>query len=136
MERQEILNGLNESLGELFEDDSILVEEDSSFQNILRWSNLTTDGLAEAIEDQFDVVIDTDTLDEMDRISELLDLLEQEYPYSQGLTGSKIQTLTGNAGHVPTSVHTVSKVRPQSRRCHERQPVRSNPKCLPTFLFF
>ncbi|MBQ2565084.1 MAG: hypothetical protein II564_05790 [Oscillospiraceae bacterium] len=78
MERQEILNGLNESLGELFEDDSILVEEDSSFQNILKWSNLTTDGLAEAIEDQFDVVIDTDTLDEMDRISELLDLLEQE----------------------------------------------------------
>ena len=78
MERQEILNGLNESLGELFEDDSILVEEDFSFQNILKWSNLTTDGLAEAIEDQFDVVIDTDTLDEMDRISELLDLLEQE----------------------------------------------------------
>ena len=78
MERQEILNGLNESLGELFEDDSILVEEDSSFQNILKWSNLTTDGLAEAIEDQFDVVIDTDTLDEMDRMSELLDLLEQE----------------------------------------------------------
>lgn len=78
MERQEILNGLNESLGELFEDDSILVEEDSSFQNILKWSNLTTDGLAEAIEDQFDVVIDTDTLDEMDWISELLDLLEQE----------------------------------------------------------
>ena len=78
MERQEILNGLNESLGALFEDDSILVEEDSSFQNILKWSNLTTDGLAEAIEDQFDVVIDTDTLDEMDRISELLDLLEQE----------------------------------------------------------
>ena len=78
MERQEILNGLNESLGELFEDDSILVEEDSSFQNILKWSNLTTDGLAEVIEDQFDVVIDTDTLDEMDRISELLDLLEQE----------------------------------------------------------
>ena len=78
MERQEILNGLNESLGELFEDDSILVEEDSSFQNILKWSNLTTDGLAEAIEDQFDVVIDTATLDEMDRISELLDLLEQE----------------------------------------------------------
>ena len=78
MERQEMLNGLNESLGELFEDDSILVEEDSSFQNILKWSNLTTDGLAEAIEDQFDVVIDTDTLDEMDRISELLDLLEQE----------------------------------------------------------
>ena len=78
MERQEILNGLNESLGELFEDDSILVEEDSSFQDILKWSNLTTDGLAEAIEDQFDVVIDTDTLDEMDRISELLDLLEQE----------------------------------------------------------
>ena len=78
MERQEILNGLNESLGELFEDDSILVEEAASFQNILKWSNLTTDGLAEAIEDQFDVVIDTDTLDEMDRISELLDLLEQE----------------------------------------------------------
>ena len=78
MARQEILNGLNESLGELFEDDSILVEEDSSFQNILKWSNLTTDGLAEAIEDQFDVVIDTDTLDEMDRISELLDLLERE----------------------------------------------------------
>lgn len=78
MERQEILNGLNESLGELFGDDSIQVEEDSSFDNILKWSNLTTDGLAEAIEDQFDVVIDTDTLDEMDRISELLDLLEQE----------------------------------------------------------
>ena len=78
MERQEILDGLNESLGELFEDDSIQVEEDSSFQNVLKWSNLTTDGLAEAIEDQFDVVIDTDTLDEMERISELLDLLEQK----------------------------------------------------------
>ena len=78
MERQEILDGLNESLGELFEDDSIQVEEDSSFQNVLKWSNLATDGLAEAIEDQFDVVIDTDTLDEMERISELLDLLEQE----------------------------------------------------------
>ncbi len=78
MERQEILNGLNESLGELFGNDSIQVEEDSSLENILKWSNLTTDGLAEAIEDQFDVVIDTDTLDEMDRISELLDLLEQE----------------------------------------------------------
>ena len=78
MERHEILDGLNESLGELFEDDSIQVEEDSSFQNVLKWSNLTTDGLAEAIEDQFDVVIDTDTLDEMERISELLDLLEQE----------------------------------------------------------
>ena len=48
MERQEILDGLNESLGELFEDDSIQVEEDSSFQNVLKWSNLTTDGLAEA----------------------------------------------------------------------------------------
>ena len=78
MERQEILDGLNESLGELFEDDSIQVEEDSSFQNVLKWSNLTTDGLAEVIEDQIDVVIDTDTLDEMERISELLDLLEQE----------------------------------------------------------
>lgn len=78
MERQEILDGLNESLGELFGDPSIQVEEDSTLQNILKWSHLTTDGLAEAIEDQFDVVIDTDTLDEMDRITELLDLLEQE----------------------------------------------------------
>lgn len=78
MERQEILSGLNESLSELFKDPSLQAEEDSTLQNILRWASLTVDGLAEAIEDEFDVVIDTDTLDEMERISELLDLLEQE----------------------------------------------------------
>lgn len=77
MERQEILDGLNEALVELFDDDSMLVEEDSSLQNILKWANLTIDGLAEAIEDQFDTAIDIDTLEEMDRINELLDLLEQ-----------------------------------------------------------
>ena len=78
MERQEILSGLNESLRELFKDPSLQAEEDSTLQNILRWASLTVDGLAEAIEDEFDVVIDTDTLDEMECISELLDLLEQE----------------------------------------------------------
>ena len=78
MERQEILDGLNEALEEMFNDPTIQVEEDNTLEEIMKWAHLTVDGLAEAIEDQFDVVLDTDSLEEMDRISALVDLLQQE----------------------------------------------------------
>lgn len=78
MERQEILDGLNEALEEMIDDDTIQVEEDNTLDDIRKWAHLTSDGLAEAIEDQFDVVLDTDMLDEMDRVSSLVDLLLQE----------------------------------------------------------
>jgi len=75
MERKEILIGLNEALEDMMDDS---VEENTFIEDLKKWSKLSTDGLAEVLEDQFNVVIDTDDIDDMEKVEELIDVLEQE----------------------------------------------------------
>lgn len=78
MERNEILEKLNEIFRDVFDDDSITVTEETTSSDIEDWDSLTHITLISEVEDEFDVKFAMKEVVGMKNVGEMVDIIERE----------------------------------------------------------
>ena len=75
MNRDEIFDTLNEVFRDVFDDDSITVNEDTTAEDIADWDSLTHITLIASVEDEFDVKFDMKDVIRLKNVGEMADLI-------------------------------------------------------------
>ncbi|MBO4989683.1 MAG: acyl carrier protein [Clostridia bacterium] len=78
MERNEILEKLNEIFRDVFDDDSITVTEETTSSDIEDWDSLTHITLISEVEDEFDIKFAMKEVVGMKNVGEMVDIIERE----------------------------------------------------------
>jgi len=78
MSREEIYEKLNLVFRDVFDDDSICVEDESVAADIEGWDSLTHITLISAIEDEFDIKFNMKDVVKMKNVGEMVDAIERE----------------------------------------------------------
>ena len=78
MEREEIYERLNEVFREVFDDDSISLEDETTAADVDGWDSLMHITLIDAIEDEFDIAFDMKTVVKMKNVGEMVDEIESQ----------------------------------------------------------
>lgn len=78
MDREEIYERLNDVFRDVFDDDSISVNDDTTADDIDGWDSLIHITLVEAVEDEFDIRFDMKTVVKMKNVGEMVDYIEEE----------------------------------------------------------
>lgn len=78
MDRKEIYERLNEVFRDVFDDDSICVNDETTADDIDGWDSLVHITLVEAVEDEFDIRFDMKTVVKMKNVGEMVDYIEEE----------------------------------------------------------
>lgn len=78
MERKEIYERLNEVFREVFDDDSISLEDETTAADVDGWDSLMHITLIDAIEDEFDIAFDMKTVVKMKNVGEMVDEIEDQ----------------------------------------------------------
>ena len=78
MERKELFKRLNEVFRDVFDDESISVEEDTTAGDIAGWDSLMHINLLAAVEDEFDVKFNMKDVLGMKNVGEMADLIEEQ----------------------------------------------------------
>lgn len=78
MSRQEILDKVNEIFHDVFDDDSIVVEESTTAEDIEDWDSLTHITLISEIESEFGFKFAMKDVLGMKDVGEMLDIIEKE----------------------------------------------------------
>ena len=78
MERKELFERLNEVFRDVFDDESISVEEDTTAGDIAGWDSLMHINLLAAVEDEFDVKFNMKDVLGMKNVGEMADLIEEQ----------------------------------------------------------
>ena len=75
MEKNELLKKLNEVFCEVFDNDKIKITSETTANDIEEWDSLTHISLLAAIEDEFDVKLNMNTVLRLKNVGELVDML-------------------------------------------------------------
>ena len=75
MTREEVFERLNEIFRDVFDDESITVEEETTADDIDDWDSLEHINLVNAIEDEFDIKFDMGQIVTMKNVGEMVDII-------------------------------------------------------------
>ncbi len=75
MTREEVFERLNEIFRDVFDDESITVEEETTADDIEDWDSLEHINLVNAIEDDFDIKFDMGQIVTMKNVGEMVDII-------------------------------------------------------------
>lgn len=78
MDRDEIYERLTEVFRDVFDDDSIEIDDDTTAADIDGWDSLVHITLMDAIEEEFDVSFDMKTVVKLKNVGEMVDVIEEE----------------------------------------------------------
>lgn len=78
MTRAEVYETLNQVFQEVFDDDGIQVNDDTTAADIDGWDSLTHITLIDAVEDEFDVRFDMNDVVGMKNVGEMVDIILRE----------------------------------------------------------
>lgn len=82
MNRTEILEKLNEVFHDVFDNNDIVVTEQTNANDIEEWDSLIHITLISAVEDEFDVSFDMKTVVSMKNVGDMIDAIEEQIqPY-------------------------------------------------------
>ena len=75
MTREEVFEKLNEIFRDVFDDESITVDEETTADDIDDWESLEHINLVNAIEDEFDMKFDMGQIVTMKNVGEMVDII-------------------------------------------------------------
>ena len=78
MEREEVFEKLNEIFRDVFDDDTIEVDEDTTAADIEGWDSIIHITLVDAIEEEFDISFDMKTVVKLKNVGEMVDAILEE----------------------------------------------------------
>ncbi len=78
MKREEIYERLNDVFREVFDDDTISLEDETTAADVDGWDSLMHITLIDAIEDEFDIAFDMKTVVKMKNVGEMVDEIESQ----------------------------------------------------------
>ena len=78
MNRTEILEKLNEVFHDVFDNNDIVVTEQTNANDIEEWDSLIHITLISAVEDEFDVSFDMKTVVSMKNVGDMIDAREEQ----------------------------------------------------------
>lgn len=78
MTRTEILEKLNEVFHDVFDNNDIVVTEQTNANDIEEWDSLIHITLISAVEDEFDVSFDMKTVVSMKNVGDMIDAIEEQ----------------------------------------------------------
>ena len=78
MNRTEILEKLNEVFHDVFDNNDIVVTEQTNANDIEEWDSLIHITLISAVEDEFDVSFDMKTVVSMRNVGDMIDAIEEQ----------------------------------------------------------
>ncbi len=78
MNRTEILEKLNEVFHDVFDNNDIVVTEQTNANDIEEWDSLIHITLISAVEDEFDVSFDMKTVVSMKNVGDMIDTIEEQ----------------------------------------------------------
>ena len=78
MNRTEILEKLNEVFHDVFDNNDIVVTEQTNATDIEEWDSLIHITLISAVEDEFDVSFDMKTVVSMKNVGDMIDAIEEQ----------------------------------------------------------
>ena len=78
MNRTEILEKLNEVFHDVFDNNDIVVTEQTNANDIEEWDSLLHITLISAVEDEFDVSFDMKTVVSMKNVGDMIDAIEEQ----------------------------------------------------------
>lgn len=78
MLREEIYERLNEVFHDVFDDDNIVVGDETAAKDIDGWDSLRHISLLSAIEDEFDIEFSMGQTVSMKNVGEMVDYIEEE----------------------------------------------------------
>ena len=78
MNRTEILEKLNEVFHDVFDNNDIVVTEQTNENDIEEWDSLIHITLISAVEDEFDVSFDMKTVVSMKNVGDMIDAIEEQ----------------------------------------------------------
>ena len=78
MNRTEILEKLNEVFHDVFDNNDIVVTEQTNANDIEEWDSLIHITLISAVEDEFDVSFDMKTVVSLKNVGDMIDAIEEQ----------------------------------------------------------
>jgi hypothetical protein len=78
MNRTEILEKLNEVFHDVFDNNDIVVTEQTNANDIEEWDSLIHITLISAVEDEFDVSFDMKTVVSMKNVGDMINAIEEQ----------------------------------------------------------
>lgn len=78
MNRQEILEKVNEILRDIFEDDTLVITEETTAKDVEGWDSLRHITIIENVEDEFDMRFTMMQVNGMKNVGEMLDIIEKQ----------------------------------------------------------
>ena len=78
MSREEIYERLNEVFRDVFDDEEIEVNDDTTAADIEGWDSLMHITLMDAVEEEFDIRFDMKTVVKMKNVGEMVDAIERD----------------------------------------------------------
>ena len=78
MNRTEILEKLNEVFHDVFDNNDIVVTEQTNANDIEEWDSLIHITLISAVEDEFDVSFDMKTVVSMKNVGDMIDAIDEQ----------------------------------------------------------
>lgn len=78
MERAEILSRVADLMRDIFEEDDLVVTEDTNSDDVAEWDSTNHVRLMVAIEGEFGITFETSEITSPENVGELLDLIESK----------------------------------------------------------
>ena len=78
MSREEIFERLTEVFRDIFDDDEIEINEETTAADIDGWDSLVHISLIDAVEEEFDISFDMKTVVKLKNVGEMVDVIEAE----------------------------------------------------------
>lgn len=78
MSREEIYERLNEVFRDVFDDEAISVNDETTAADVEGWDSHMHISLIDAVEEEFDIRFDMKTVVKMKNVGEMVDVIERE----------------------------------------------------------
>lgn len=78
MSREEIYERLNAVFQDVFDDEDIEVDDDTTAADVDGWDSLMHITLLDAVEEEFDISFDMKTVVKLKNVGEMVDVIEEE----------------------------------------------------------
>ena len=78
MNRREIMERLTVVFRDVFEDDSLVITEETNAKDIEEWDSLTHVALIVAVQEEFDIHFSVKDIIGMKNVGEMMDIIEEE----------------------------------------------------------
>lgn len=78
MSREEIYERLNAVFQDVFDDEDIEVDDDTTAADVEGWDSLMHITLLDAVEEEFDISFDMKTVVKLKNVGEMVDVIEEE----------------------------------------------------------